>query len=87
MISLIAQHIMFGCLIYLKKQIDYVYNQCTLRELKNCTNNGEVFSRDIFLSLSGIQNVNATYFIYKTEDIRQQSIEYLKQFLPQNTLP
>jgi hypothetical protein len=70
----------------LKKQIHYVYSQCTLRELKHCTVNGEVFSRDTFLSLSGIQDASLSYFIYKTEDISPQSIKYLKQFLPENTL-
>lgn len=50
-----------------------------LKYLKN--KKGELFSRDMFFELSGIEHPDISYFSYDIEKINQTSLNYLKSFL------
>lgn len=55
------------------------------KNLKNLNNPIESFSRERFFELSSIQNPSFSYFNYDFEKITDESIDYLKEFINENS--
>lgn len=58
-------------------------NVVQLCDWKNA--DGEIFSRDKFYELSGINNQTEAYYHYDVSKIKPTSIDYLKSFINENT--
>lgn len=59
---------------------------CEIIELKDMTDNGESFSRRMFFELSGIGNIENSYFSCDFSKINSASIDYLKCFFKEDSL-
>lgn len=57
---------------------------CESDEFKFLKNKGKNFSREKFFELSGIKNLEQSYFCYDFNKISDESVEYLKGYIDEN---